>query len=301
MPDLIASTTASPETASAAAPVSAAPVIDSLVTDPAQITAAARADIAAKYEKLYGGASTPQPVAASDVPARGDTASSGSDALIAPPAESVVAAPDRIAQIEEQLAKVTSILTRLAEPEPKLASADVAKPAPTFVDLLKAGDFDGVEELLAGKAAARAESNAVIKAVEMVRVENEVTNFIADLRGKNPDLLPLEELITTKAAQKLEIAQNSGKITSVKEYVDAYKLAVNSATDDARKIVQSIRAAGKTEGQIRNKEVLSSTTIPPNTVEASHTAAASPGPETTSEYMAKRFASNYRMRGLAVA
>jgi len=135
----------------------------------------------------------------------------------------------------------------------------------------------------------------------MVRVENEVTNFINDLRGKNPDLLPLEELITAKASQKLQAAQDSGRVRSVTDYVNEYKIAVNDAAAEARKIVQSIRGAGKVEGQTRTREVLSTTTIPPNTVDANRSAPAAPALESPNDYITKRVEANYRMRGLSVS
>jgi hypothetical protein len=303
MPDsAIPSSTVAPDTSIATPPTSPS---DAAPAAPAVAAPSAREAIAAKYEQRYGGAPVaPAPAAATtEVPAQGDPAT----AVVAEPdAATPSAAPvapepslaERLAATESQLAQVTQLLTRIAQPAPAPAAA--AAPPKTFVDLLRDGDIEGAENLIAQRAAAAAETTAVSKAVEMIRLENELSAFVSDLRGKNPDLLPLEELITARAARNLEILQTSGKIQSVADYATAYKKSVNDAAEEARKIVQSIRAAGAQKAMVAKTEVLSTTTVAPTAVDPlRQQSVATPAPETANEYFEKRKAANYRMRGLA--
>lgn len=263
-----------------------------------------REAIAQKYEKIYGGSPTPTPSDPVVAPALGDPPVPETPVEeVTPPVTIDPPTPDRLSSVEATLAKVTEALagiTQALQPKPIDPIAPVVSEDNEFWALARAGKLDEAKKSLMKEIADQLTGPITQEAQDRFTIETEANRFINDLRGKNPDLMPLEELITARAAQKIEEASKAGKIKTSKDYLEIYKSSVTSAADDARKIVQSIRAAGKTEGQVRTREVLSSTPLTPTPIEQNRQAPAVDVPESTTDYLKRREIANYKMRGISV-
>jgi|WetSurMetagenome_2_1015567.scaffolds.fasta_scaffold138310_1 hypothetical protein len=259
------------------------------------------------YARHYGSdaAQTSPESTATESPAQGEqpVETAAAEPVALPPDPS-----ERIGAVESQLAQIIDVLSKLTQPPPPVAAVSTTPntPSPTWIDLLREGKVDEAEQLLATKLAKnfvpQAKSEATAEALELFRVETELTSYVTDLRGKNPDLLDFEDFIATTAKAQLDAMQIAGQIKSGDDYIKAYKNTVGSAVDKARKMVQKLRAAGTEEASIRNREVLKSSTITPNSVDTNRgTIQSKPEPivETTEDYIAKRRASMSRGSGLA--
>lgn len=201
---------------------------------------------AAVYEKIYGG----KPA---EAPALAQPEST-------PPVAAAPAQPDYKAQFEQlqnELVAMRQAMTPAPPPAP---------PAPDWFDLLKEGKRTEAEAAFANKLIADAGKGivqqSVQEALEMVRVRGEVEHINNDLRVKNPDLVPLEKFIAMDAEVRFRQAQNT--IKSPDDYVRVYHESVTSAADEARKLVQQLRAAGKDEAMTIRQEIISSTGVAPN-------------------------------------
>jgi hypothetical protein len=264
------------------------------------------------YARLYGGQSPEVPpsptVQDTESPAQGEQ-------VVAPVDPSSVTPPpdpyeERFSKYDQTLEQIVSVLSQLTQaprqPEinPTPVAPTVAQPG-AWLDLLREGKLAEADaeivKMVAKQLAPQLKTEASQESLESLRLENELTSFVENLRRENPDLLPLEELITAKAQVRLEEVQRTGKIKSSNEFIAAYKDAVNKAADDARKTIQTIRATGKEDATIRNREVLSSSVVPPNAVDQNRQVTPKPGPvqDTTEDYLARRRAQAAKGSGLA--
>jgi hypothetical protein len=302
MPDPVIPTAAPETSPTPAQPTPAAPVVPATPATPTPTPA--ETDRAALYRRYYDTQVATQPVAPA-VPAV-DPAAPVEPAPTAP-VEPAPAAADPIA---ERLAAIDAMLAKLAQvptvAQPPAAEPPVAQPAPTpgnddWLALLQQGKIAEAETVMANKFSAKAKEEAITQALDLFRVETQITDFLTNLRGENQDLLPLEGLIAVNAQRMLEAASTAGRIRSTADYVEQYKAAVNAATAEARKLYQQIRAAGKDEALTSKREVLASSTIPPSPVADRGTPAtpAEPQPHTASDYLAERQARSARQRGMS--
>jgi len=246
---------------------------------------AAREAIVQKYDQLYG-----QEVQAPPAPV--------SEPAPAPPAPIVapqVSAPDpesenlkaRIAQLEQQLARPLA-------PVPATPPL-TAEPVPaTWEDLLLAGKLtEAKAALIKDVQKTIIEQNGpkiVQEAVEVSEAKGQISQFLVTLRTQNPDLAPMERYLLSPVNLRMEEAQKAGKITTPAQYAEHYIQAVNAEVDELRKLRQQLVGAGRDEALVRQKEVLSSTPIPPS---PSPTREAAPPVEGTpadpvADYFAKR-------------
>lgn len=210
----------------------------------------------------------------------------------------------RLAQVEQTLTQVSEALTKIASGQPQPAQPTTPtepQPQADWVEQLREGKRSDAEQTLANVVAKLIEPQLTQQASETSRVETELRAFVDDLRTKNSEIMPLEDLIGLKARQRLETAQSEGKIKSTDEYVKEYKAAVLDAVEDAKKIVQSYRAAGKSEGATVRQEVVGSSTLAPTPVESNR----QPAPpqqvqeESAADYLAKREREALERRGWA--
>ena len=280
----------SPESAPQVSPQTPAPVA------PAAPVSVQTSDRAAIYQQYYGSQEPPAPAPAAPVAPEPPPV-----AAPAPPPTFSEPAPDIAAQVATLVEqKLAEALQKFAPtPAPPVPPAE--PPNDDWVSLLAQGKREEAEKILGRKLTAESEQRATTQALEMFRVEQDISNYLTDLRGKNPDLAPLEELVSVRAQRTLEAVQAAGKIKSNADFVSQYKAAVNSAVDDARKLVQQIRAAGNTAAMTLKTEVLSAQTLPPNAIEQNRGPAPPvvAQPQSLEEYMAARKALGLRGRGLA--
>jgi hypothetical protein len=296
------STPAAPETAPVStAPASAAPV----PATPAPASPAAPAVPLSAREAIYAqyyNNGEPAPPAES-TPTQPDGA-----ALTAPAAPPPAPGPDadlanlvtslktELAQLREQMAKPPAQPEAPPAPEPEL---------PSWLALLKEGKVDEAEAALAERVARTLVPQAIEQSVaqsrERARAEAEMESFVGTLRTENPDLIPMEKMIAYEAQEALTAAQAAGKIKSTGDLVAAYKTAVSESVDRARKLVQTIRGAGKQEALTTRKEVVAASTLPPQAVSNPQTPQAEPAAETAEDYFARRRAAQAARQGLALA
>lgn len=273
------------------------------------------------YERYYG-SQTPQ--------ISQDPTSSGGDAATDDNA-SVVATTDTTAQVDpvatstdtappapqfppEMLQVLQSMQQELQQTRAELAT--LRQPAQQQVDpatearwvtLLKEGKVAEAESALADSVAARVQEKIQQPVAEQTmaraRAGAEIETFVTNLRTQNPDLVPMERYITIEASEALAQLQSAGKIKTPEDAVREYKRVVLEATESARKLAQTLRGAGKQEAQVRNREVISSQTIAPQSVNTNRQQTTQqqqqPAVESTDDYFSKRRASINAGRNLS--
>jgi len=198
----------------------------------------------ALYTKLYGQGNQPP---AAEQPA-------------APPAQTV----DYKAQYEALAAQVQELLAKQAAPAP----AAPPTPQEDWFSLLQSGKRTEAEQVLkdyiAQGASQKIIQETLVQAMELNRMEREIEDFNNSVRATNPDLLDVEDLIALKAEKEFAVLQPT--IKNNKDYVAAYKKAVNKASDDVRTILRRTRAAAKNEAMTVRRDVVASTVMQPNDI-----------------------------------
>lgn len=267
----------------------------------------------ALYEKHYG---SPAP-GGNEPPADPAAVPSGSTAQVEP-LPSVVAPvvatlpPEVLALLQSQQGAIEAMRTQLAAMQQPQATTQVAdtthEPEPSWITALREGRITDAENIIADNVAKRIQQptsdQATANATERIRAEFEIANFVTEVRAANSDLLPLEDLVATKAATTMNMLRQQGKIKTTEDAVREYKKAVLDSTESVRKIALTLRGQGKTEAAVRSREVLSaSTPTPQQTQVRTGEAQSSPdqrSPEQmTSDYMTSRMAQAQRNKGLA--
>lgn len=248
------------------------------------------------YKQIYGEPKAVEPAAVAEPvkavePAAAKAAEPASDPTVA----------ELKAQIAQLTESVRALAPKAAEPEKNPAQA--AADAQDWLELIKSGKREEADAALARMIADKTSQSIISQAVEQYRAETDITAFVSDLRTKNPDLADLEDLIVVKAKSKLEAAYAQGKIKSITDHVTQYKAAVNTATEEARVVAQRLRASGKEEATIRQKEVVAASSPAPSAIDASRgvdTSAKQAQPESAEDYLAKRAAATRARQGLGL-
>lgn len=264
--------------------VQVAPVDPGLQPSATPVADPVREALVKKYEAQFGAppAGTPvEPVAVEPV-------------VVAEPATSVV---DPLAALTAEIAALKAQLT----PKPV---EPVATPVTEedWLKLLADGKKSEGELALARVLGPQIQQQAVQQALQLMQAEREVTDFSTKVKAANPDILPMEAYVAQAAQARIEAAKASGLIKSPADYVTVYKQAVTAEIENARKLVQTLRGAGKQEAITRNAEVVSSQTVKPNAVNLERDAPAKPGEppvEDAAAYLAKRNALHARNSGLS--
>jgi hypothetical protein len=137
------------------------------------------------------------------------------------------------------------------------------------------------------------------KAVAQVALEREIDGFVNTLRAENPDLIPMEELISVKAGQYLDAAKNSGNIKSDADFIREYKAACQKAVVDTKKIYQQVRGAGAAQAMQTRQQVVQAQPLPPNATQVSQPNNTPQAPSNDPmDYIAKRQMANMARRGI---
>lgn len=258
----------------------------------------------ALYEKHYGTTAQP-PQDQVQAPPTETTAQVDPPAdAVAPPATATPTPTDAIlAAMQAMQAELAALKAGMPAPPTPLPEPTATEPS--WIALLREGKVAEAEAALKDSIAKQVLPDAVAQAQaqtrEYMRAEAELETFVRELRSANPELAPLEKFITSEANETLTALRAAGKILTTEDAVREYKKAVIEAKDNARKLYQQLRGAGKQEAMVRSTEVLSSTTLAPNSVDQSRTQAAppsEPATETTEDYFAKRRAAESKARGL---
>jgi hypothetical protein len=264
---------------------------------------------AALYEQYYATqptGETPAPAVAVPTPE--------APAQVAQPSESVT---PPVAQIPpEFLTVLQGLQEKIAGLEAKLPAPPATPTTPEaeskWISLLREGKIKEAETAMAEHVAAlngpaltqQAIQQAVAQTREVMRAESEAATFVAQLRTENQDLLPMESLIAAEAQRLMNVKQQSGTIKTTDDAIRTYKESVTEAVSSARKLYHRIRGEGNQEAQVRNREVLASRPIPPQSVDTSRPQVTgqqpqAPPEETPQDYMARRLAIQNWQKGLA--
>jgi len=236
----------------------------------------------AKYEAQYG-----QPVEATTDPITEQ-----------PVVTETAAQADPNAVLQAVMAELTAIKSQLA---PKTQPA-VEQTQEDWLKLLAEGKKSEGEKALAALLGPQIQQQAVQQAIQQITMERELDAFANKVRAENADILPMETYIAQAANNRIQAAQAAGSIKSPADYVTVYKQAITAEIENARKLAQTLRGAGKEEAITRQTQVLSSPTLKPNAVNMQREApkvGSEPQVETTADYMAKRQAMHARISGLS--
>jgi hypothetical protein len=201
----------------------------------------------ALYNKLYG-----------------QQAQEQSQQVAAPPA---AAEPD----YKSMFSQLSSQVQQLIEKQGPAAAAAVTPPIPQedWFSLLQQGKRTEAEQVLKDYVAQGAQQKIIqetlVQAMELNRMEREIEDFNNSVRASNSDMLDVEDLISLKAEKEFALLQPT--IKNNKDYVAAYKTAVNKSVESMRNVLRRTRAAAKNEALTTKREVLASTTMSPNDIQ----------------------------------
>lgn len=280
--------------------------------EPSTPQQASREALYAKYYSQDQPAPTPTPVVDSGVVDGVAGGEASTTAQVEPTPPSPTPTPDvnaaLLAKIELLQQEIQGLKPQTPPPTPTstpVAEMDVDE---KFLALMAEGKTKEAVALLrqsAAQEALKASTSQVTQEVEeRLQVQSNIRTFVDNLRSENPDLLPLEDMISAKAQARIAFAQQqhvaSGKQWTYADLEREYKSAVNAEMEVAKKFVQQIRGAGKQEALTTKQVVLSSTPVAPNAV-TSHRPDNPPAPtqpESPQDYLAKRMALNFSRRGV---
>jgi len=250
-----------------------------------------RASLIEKYEQMY---------AAPPAEAEVVTPVEETQAPVTP--EPVVTAPvvDKDAMLLQMMEEIKA-LKQVAQTTP-VAQPTVTPAEPEdWLKLLSEGKKSEGELALARVLGPQLKNEAVQEALALMQAERQVSDYTAEVRQKNTDVLSMEPYIAMAANARIEQARQQGLIKSPADYVTVYKQAVNAEIENARKLAQTLRGAGKVEATVRQAEVVAQRPIAPNPVNLQReqpNTTTEPEIETAQTYLAKRQAMQQAGRGL---
>ncbi len=200
--------------------------------------------------------------------------------------------PDLTDTIRSLKEEITALRTQVAQP-PTMSTQEKQN----FLSLLKDGKVEEAEEYLTSRAVER--SNRAIEErvaklqeeiTQRTRFETQINDFVSTVKSQNPDLLPFEELITTKASARLDLELKSGRIQNQSQLFKAYQKAVLDEVENTKRLIQTIRGDGKQDALTTRQQVLSSSPARPNPVTSNGDATPKDEkqPMTTADYLAAR-------------
>jgi hypothetical protein len=265
-------------------------------TAPAAGDLSPREQLLQQYERLYGQqqqelAPTPTPVEPPQEPSTPQEPS-----LTTPPQEPTPQAAPAPPQLpQEYLDTIRSLQAELASIKQALPAPPSPPPPPDPLDHLRQGRYNEFVQAIADQVrtavAPTTTAEAVTQALQMFRVESEVTKFLSEIRSQNPEIASMEKLgwLDAPIQQRVLAAKEAGAIKSPDDYVRVYKEAVNAEVDKARNFFQTLRAAGKQEALTTKQEVLRATPVTPQAIQTPQPTQDDPNKqETVEEYFAKR-------------
>lgn len=239
-----------------------------------------------KYQRLYG----VQVVATS-------TATSGQTQ------------PDITGTLQALQAEIASLKTSLAtSTTQQTTTKPVAVSKLAWVEKIREGDFDGAQASLREALAAdlqpqldAAKAEAYTQAHTAAQVSVEVDRYLQSVRSANPDILPFERYLQGPVTERIQLAQQAGRIKGSQDFIREYKAAVDSEVANLRTLGLQFRAAGKDEALTRQSDVLRSTALNPQAVQSTQQgqtdSQSNQQGESTDDYFARRRASENRVHG----
>lgn len=255
------------------------------------------------YERVYGTSSAettlaPESVAHTDPPL---------DPVVTPPVATIH--PEVLQLMQSMQSELAELKSRV--PTPAVPTSTPVDVEPAWIPLLREGKIKEAEDAMANSVMAKIKDQlqaqileqSTTQTREVMRAEADIDRFTTELRSQNPELVPMEKLIAVDAQERMATAQKQGFIKTTDDAIRIYKSSVTDAVTSARKLYHTLRGDGKSEAQVRQREVLSSRPIPPQQVDTSRPQVINeqePAVETPQDYLRKREEANNRRKGLAV-
>lgn len=259
----------------------------------------------ALYEQYYG-TSTGGDTTVVDPESVADTTAQvvTETATQAPP---VATLPPEVLQLMQQMqTELAELRTQLKPPAPVVDTTH--EPEPSWISLLREGRVKEAEDALATAVAKKNQDQLLQQSTaqtrEVMRAEADIDRFTTELRTANPELVPMEKMIAVEAQELMAQARQKGLIKTTDDAIRIYKTSVTEAVTSARKLYHTLRGDGKSEAQIRQREVLSSRPVPPQQVDTSRpqvnqNQTQEPPAQTDVEYIQRRKQVSDFQKGLA--
>lgn len=260
-----------------------------------------------KYERMYG-TNTAQPVVT-------DT----NTAQAPPPVVQQVVAtlpPELTQTIQSLRQELSELKSRPTEAELQRRQAEEAAAKVAWTKKIQEGDYAGAQQVIVdnAKAALRdelkrelqteiqaARQGAYQDALTAGEVQREMDKFTSEMRVQNPDLVQFERYLQAPVAERMQLAQQAGRVQTPAQFLSEYKEAVKQEVTNLRNLGLQFRAAGKEEALTRSREVLTSQPLNPqrlNIQDPGKTSQTEQQGESTEDYFARRRADEARRRGL---
>lgn len=211
----------------------------------------------------------------------------------------VQALQNEIAALKAQIPQGTPAPTRSASAETQIE----------WIEKIRNGDFAGATTSLKQSIQAElqptielAKQQAYQEAIAASQVHMEMDRYLNQVRSSNPDILPFEKYLTGPVNERMQIAQQAGRVRSTTDFIREYKAAVDGEVNNLRNLSQQLRGAGKDEALSRTTDVLRSTPLNPQQVQSNQNQAAAQlnlQGESTDDYFSRRKADEARRRGLS--
>lgn len=180
-----------------------------------------------------------------------------------------------------------------------------------WVEEIKKGNFEGAQRVITQETLKSirpvfeqelkdVREKAYQQALEATQVQLDIDKHIQTLRSQNPDLVQFERYLQGPVSERVNLAQRAGKIHNPQDFVREYKAAIDAEVGELRNMGLQLRAAGKQDASVRQREVLSATPLQPNQVQLGTPQSQTGGPEaeSTDDYFARRRALQYKNHGL---
>lgn len=257
------------------------PVPDPQVVTPQVINPPANETADQKYTRLYG---TPS----------------------ATPADSNAQMNESLRALQTEIASLKSQIPQVSAPTPQTPVASKLE----WVKKIQEGDFEGAEASLQQSVRAslqpqieEARQKAYQDAISASQVNLEMDRYLQGIRAANPDILPFEKYLQGPVSERLQLAQNAGRVRSTADFLREYKSAVSDEVANLRNLSLTIRGEGKSEALSRTTDVLRSTALNPQQVQSNQvpqgTSQQNQQGESTDDYFTRRRADEAHRRGLS--
>lgn len=210
-----------------------------------------------------------------------------------------------VSSLKADIEGLKSKLDAPASATPQTPQPVESSQASDWLGYLQQGEFEkgkqALREEIAKTVGPEIRQQAINETLETFRVQQEATSFINALREKNPEVLPLEDLISVRVNARMDKAKAEGKLNTSQDFLDVYKASVQAEVDAARNIIHQLRADGKNEALVTKREVLSATPMTPQPIDQSrmNPKPQEAQPETVEDYIAKRTKQSWVLRGLS--
>lgn len=283
-------------------------------------TQSSRDSVLAKYNQLYGGESGGE--AANDSGGDSTAQVTNTESTVVTSTSTQTAQPTQtdedetanqlLEYISNLVKKVESLESRLGnnstQPKTEETKPTEEKVKGKWIQLLADGKIEEAEAAMREALGVKTVDEQAIRteaartAMEQIKAQQRIDDINNNIRKNNPELVKMESFIGSRLQASMQDAVDSGKIKNPSDYVQFYETSLNKLVDEARGIIQEFRAAGAQQATVVKKEVLSSQTLPPNSVTNREPAKSDDTEVDDSplDYFEKRKQLMLRQRGMAI-